>query len=202
MKKNTKSYFIDILLYTAVVLFSNLISSNISMALTKIAFEPLFHHISIIVLAVLVFATEIVVNIIIPIVSVFVLFRAIVPRRYYPSENNRGWIKECLLIIMPGEVFRFLICLHTLGHLKSTGYYSLIPTILFEQTYVRWFERHDQTRELLQFSIGDYTAYTICYLPYITLFLFLVIKIYKHFWMQGKRDCEDLVVYDRNHRLY
>lgn len=196
--KKKKHFYLYALFYAGVVFISNLISSNISLALVAAALEPLVDRIPFALLAILVFAIEIAVNMAIPILAIFLLFRSSVPDFYYPSDRKNIWIKESLIIVLPGEICRFFACFSTLGHISSTGYFSLLPTLLFEQTYVRWFDRHDQTRQFMDFSAGDRFAYAICYLPYIVLFLFFVIMIFKHFWLEGKKDYDNLHDFGQN----
>ena len=49
---------------------------------------------------------------------------------------------------------------------------------------------------------ADYLAYTASYLIYSIVNLFFVALIYRHFWLKGKKDREDLVVYDRQLKFH
>ncbi len=195
-KKARRHLLIYILGYALLIFISNRIASNCSTVLIKVILEPIASNVPFAFLAMCAYTIDVLVNLGLPLVAILLFFRTAVPRQYFPSENKMQWLKNCLLFVAPAELLRFVVCLSSLGVLTGTGYFSLIPTIIFEGTYMIWSERYVPIRQLARYIPEDFLAYTLCYLIYSAVHLILVALIYRRFWMQGKRDFEELVVYD------
>ena len=123
----------------------------------------------------------------------FVFFKRHFPAIYEKSEYPKLWLKKTVLLILPGEIIRFFACLFSLGFSGSTGMFALIPTYLFELTYLKWFDRSDSVRQMGEFIFADYVAYTICYLIYILIYLIGIFFICKKIWKKTKEDYDDLI---------
>ena len=196
MKKTTNVKIIDILLYATLIFVSNFVASRFSGIVINILFKPLVGSMPYILLVICVYIVYILIGFAIPLGFVFFFFRSVVRKQYSPSEDKLDWVKSCGMLILPAEILRFIVCLGSLGHINQTGDFSFLPGLLFESTYLIWSGRHEPVRQLLQYNIADFFAYAICYFIYAIIHLLLVLYVYRYFLLVGKRDCEDLVVYE------
>lgn len=129
-------------------------------------------------------------------------FKRSVPTHYQASDDRYGWLKQGLRLVLPGEIFRLIVCLFNLGHINSTGLLSVLPTFLFEQTYAIWTGRMDAIRQNADYIPADFFAYIGAYLPYLILYLTGVLAIYRIFWNVGKREREEMIVHESKPRYY
>ena len=129
-------------------------------------------------------------------------FKRRAPQHYLASDDKYCWLKQGLLLVLPGEGFRFLLSLFTLGNSNNTGLMSMLPTFLFENTYIIWSGRHEAIRQRLSFVFLDFIAYIGAYLPYIVVYLIAVLAIYRAFWNVGKREREEMIVHESRPRFY
>ena len=138
----------------------------------------------------------------IPLAIIFAYWKNRVPAHYQPSDDKRLWLKNALRLILPGEIVRFLLGTSCLGFIGSFGLLSLIPTFVFEQTYMIWSGRYKAIRQKAEFIFVDYLAYFGIYLIYLALFLLAVLAIYRYLWNVGKREKEELIVHESKPRFY
>lgn len=138
----------------------------------------------------------------IPLAVLFGYLKSRVPAHYQPSDENRLWLKNALRLILPGEIVRCILGASCLGFINSFGLLSLIPTFMFEQTYVILSGRNKAIRQEAEFIFADYLAYVGIYLIYLTLFLLAVLAIYRYLWNIGKREREELIVHESKPRFY
>jgi hypothetical protein len=89
-----------------------------------------------------------------------------------------------------------------LGFINSFGLLSLIPTFVFEQTYMIRSGRYKAIRQKAEFIFADYLAYVGIYLIYLALFLLAVLVIYRYLWNVGKREKDELIVHESKPRFY
>ncbi len=123
----------------------------------------------------------------------FVFLRRHFPDLYEPSENSKLWLKKAAILILPGEIARFIVCLSTLGFPDSTGKLASLVTALFEMTYLKWFGRFYAIRQLNQRILADFAAYTVCYLVYLLVYLLGIFFMCKAVWKRAKEDYDDLI---------
>ncbi len=121
---------------------------------------------------------------------------------YVSNVGKYYWIKSCISLVIPAEIFRFIITFFTLGQIKTTGFFALPPSFLFESTYLRWSGRSILVRHELSYIFLDFVAYTVCYLIYAAIHLFGIFMIYRYFWKIGKNEHEDMIVYESKRRFY
>ena len=171
------------------------------MSFISIAFVPIADKIPYIITIILVLSTYILFKLFLPLVFVYLVMRYTVPRLYV-LMGGQGQVKSFILHVLPMEIVRYIVCLISLGHLKQTGYFALLPTSIFENTYIRWSGRHNEIRNYLDYIPQDYLAYTLCYLIYAAVYLTFVVLIYRKHWKVGKEESEELVVYEKKQRLY
>ena len=138
----------------------------------------------------------------IPLAVLFAYWKNRVPAHYQPSDDKRIWLKNALRLILPGEIVRCLLGTSCLGFIGSFGLLSLIPTFVFEQTYVIWSGRNKAIRQDAEFIFADYLAYIGIYLIYLVLFLLAVFAIYHYLWNVGKREKDELIVHESKPRFY
>lgn len=122
-----------------------------------------------------------------------VFFRRQFSNFYEPSEYSNLWLKKAVFLTLPGEIFRFFACLITLGFSDSTGMFAAIPTYLFEMTYLKWFDRAYEVRQMGEYVFADFLGYTICYLVYFLIHLLGIFLISKIVWKKAKEEHDDLI---------
>ena len=189
----------DCLLYGLICFGSNLLASIFVSLILKIFVMPMKRNALMFILTyVILFVGAFGVSLAIS----FYFLKNRVPTHYQPSDEKRLWLKNGIRFILPAEIFRFLLCLFCLGSLNSFGLLSLIPTFLFEQTYMIRSGRYGAIRQDLNFIFGDYLAYAVCYFLYIAVYLFAVLAIYRYLWNVGKRERDELIVRDSKPRFY
>jgi hypothetical protein len=132
----------------------------------------------------------------------FVYLKNRVPAHYQPSDEKWLWLKNGIRLILPGEIVRCILGVCTLGSVNNTGLLSLVPTFVFEQTYMIQSGRHEAIRQELNFIFVDYLAYIGIYLIYLAVFLVAVLAIYRYLWNVGKRERDELIVRESKQRFY
>ena len=130
---------------------------------------------------------------ILPWASIFVMFRICVPGLYKKEESKYAWIKTALKLVLPGETVRYAFCMKNVGLYGRTGMFALIPSDLYDNTWLRWTGRLNAVRYNGEYEFIDYLGYFIVYIPYLVLYLSVVLLIFKKFWKLGKTYKEDLV---------
>ena len=138
----------------------------------------------------------------IPLAVLFAYWKNRVPAHYQPSDDKWLWLKTALRLVLPGEIVRCILGASCLGFIDSFGLLSLIPTFVFEQTYVIWSGRNKAIKQKAEFIFADYLAYIGIYLIYLALFLLAVLAIYRYLWNVGKREKEELIVHESKPRFY
>ena len=132
----------------------------------------------------------------------FVYLKNRVPAHYQPSDEKWLWLKNGIRLILPGEIVRCILGVCTLGSVNNTGLLSLVPTFVFEQTYIIQSGRHQAIRQDLNFIFVDYLAYVGIYLIYLAFFMVAVLAIYRYLWNVGKHEREELIVHESKPRFY
>ena len=122
---------------------------------------------------------------------VFVIFltKKFMPVHFDFCDDENGYTSHFVRLILPGEILRWLVVMFPLGSVNSTGYLSLLPSMLFENTYLKWSDRHKYVRQYLEFIPADYWAYSLCYLIYIAIYMAGLIAIYRY--LASREDPED-----------
>ena len=146
----------EIIFYGFVTCIANLFASLAVLFILKILVTPMDKGTSTFVLFV---AVLFVGCFGIPLAVLFGYWKNRVPTHYKPSDDNRLWLKNALRLILPGEIVRCLLGVSCLGFIDSFGLLSLIPTFVFEQTYVIWSGRNNAIRQKAEFIFADYLAY-------------------------------------------
>lgn len=185
----------SVLLYALLIFLSNYIAFLASGLVINILFQPISGKVSTVLLAICVFAIYISIGFSVPLISVFFFFRSAVWGQYLPSEDKFYWAKSGIKLVLPAEIIRFFVCLGTLGHMNTSGFFAFLPTLLFENTYLLWSSRDDQVRQMLQYNFVDFIVYAVCYILYVVIHMALVMVIYKHFGTDARKDKEDHIVY-------
>ena len=183
------------LIYAFVTFIANCVASVVAGWAVKALVQPLMGKVPDALAIVLVIAVCALFTLLVPLIGVYFCFRSMTPGQYYPTEDRFRWLKSCAWLVLPVEIIRFFICLVTLGHINRTGMLALLPTFLFENTYLVWSNRTDAVRNLLAYSIADFAVYFVCYAIYAAAYLCLVALVYRHFWLVGKQEREDLIVH-------
>lgn len=113
---------------------------------------------------------------------VFVIFltKKFMSAHFNPVDDENDYIPHIIRLILPGEVFRWIVAMFPLGSVNSTGYLASLPSMLFENTYLKWSGRHKYVRQYLEFIPADYWAYSLCYLIYIAIYIVGLIAIYRY----------------------
>ena len=189
----------EIIFYGIIVCIANLLASLATSFILKIIVTPIknvafAYALTVFILLVGCFG--------IPLAILFGYWKNRIPAHYQPSDDKQLWLKNALRLILPGEIVRFLLGTSCLGFIGSFGLLSLIPTFVFEQTYVIWSGRYKAIRQKAEFIFADYLAYVGIYLIYLALFLLAVLAIYRYLWNVGKREKEELIVHESKPRFY
>ena len=201
-KKNTFVTVSQMLVYGILLFASNVVATNLATILNRNCLTPLMGKVPFAVLGTVLIIGYILINLGLPYLAFSIYFRTAVPAQYTPGGSRFDWLKKCLLLVTPAEILRYLLCIGTLGIMVKSGYYAMLPTCIFEWIYLPLSGRNNEIRQLGQFIAADYLAYTASYLIYSIVNLFFVALIYRHFWLKGKKDREDLVVYDRELKFH
>lgn len=186
----------EILLYAIISFFSNLITTIVVSFVLKTILPSINNNVVIFVILLVIGVFTVSLGI------TALFFKRKVPKHYQASDDRYGWLKQGLRLVLPGETFRLIVCLVSLGHINSTGLLSVLPTFFFEQTYVAWSGRMEAIRQNLNFIPADFFAYIGAYLPYLILYLIGILAIYNVFWNVGKREREEMVVHESRPRFY
>ena len=195
MKRSKNILVRDMFLYMLVMFVANCVASVVAGWAVKALVQPFIGKMPdalAVVLAMVVFALF---TLLVPLIGGYFCFRSMTPGQYCPTEDRFRWLKSCAWLVLPVEIIRFFICLVTLGHINRTGILALLPTFLFENTYLVWSNRTDAVRNLLTYNIADFAAYLVCYVIYAAAYLCLVALLYRHFWLVGKQEREDLIIH-------
>ncbi len=189
----------DIIFYGIIMCIANLLASLAVSFVLKILVTPIenvafAYVLTVVILLVGCFG--------IPLAILFGYLKNRVPAHYQPSDDNRLWLKNALRLILPGEIVRCILGTSCLGFIGNFGLLSLIPTFVFEQTYVIWSGRNNAIRQRAEFIFADYLAYVGIYLIYLALFLLAVLAIYRYLWSIGKREKDELIVHESKPRFY
>ena len=114
-------------------------------------------------------------------------------RMHTVAEDGRrqGWIKNALLIMLPGETIRFALCFSVLGNFEKGGFFAVIPTVLFDTYWLDWTNRYAAVRAMGQFGFLDLLGYFICYLVYLLPLLFALALCFKNLFYLEKAEYED-----------
>ena len=197
--KKEKIHAKEILGYGIVTCIANLLASLAVSLFLKMLVAPME---KVALMFVIFFAVLFVGCFGIPLAIIFAYWKNRVPTHYQPSDDKRLWFKNALCMVLPGEILRCLLGASCLGMINSFGLLSLIPTFVFEQTYVIWSGRNKAIRQEAEFIFVDYLAYIGIYLFYLALFLLAVLAIYRYLWNVGKREKEELIVHESKPRFY
>ena len=189
----------DIIFYGIIMCIANLLASLAVMFILKMLVAPMEKGALMFVIS---FAVLFVGCFGIPLAVLFAYWKNRVPAHYQPSDDKRLWLKNALRLILPGEIVRCILGASCLGFIDSFGLLSLIPTFVFEQTYVIWSGRNKAIRQEAEFIFADYLAYIGIYLIYLALFLLAVLAIYNYLWNIGKCEKEELIVHESKPRFY
>lgn len=112
---------------------------------------------------------------------------------YEPSEDSRLWLKKALVFVLPGELFRYFVCLPTLGIFDGAGMFSALVTDLFDSVYLPKVDRVYAVRQLGERVFSDYAGYTLCYLIYLLVHLAGVLFLCKCIWKKWQEEYDDLI---------
>lgn len=127
----------------------------------------------------------------------YLFYRERVHGYYTPNQNKGDLPKTVLALILPGEIVRFLLSLLSLGSAASTGAVSIIPTVLFEQTYLKWSNRYAIVRGGGSVIALDILMYVICYLIYFAAHFGALTAIFWYIWNVRKKGRKDLGMDDQ-----
>lgn len=189
----------EIIFYGIIMCIANLFASLAVMFILKMLVAPMEKGA---LMFVIFFAVLFVGCFGIPLAILFGYWKNRVPAHYQPSDDKRLWLKNALRLVLPGEIVRCLLGTSCLGIINSFGLLSLIPTFVFEQTYMIQSGRYNAIRQKAQFIFADYLAYIGIYLIYLVLFLLAVLAIYNYLWNVGKREKEEMIVHESKPRFY
>lgn len=189
----------EIIFYGFVTCITNLLASLATSFILKIIVTPIknvafAYALTVFILLVGCFG--------IPLAIIFAYWKNRAPAHYQPSDDKQLWLKNALRLILPGEIVRCLLGVSCLGFINSFGLLSLIPTFVFEQTYMILSGRYKAIRQKAEFIFADYLAYVGIYLIYLALFLLAVLAIYRYLWNVGKREKDELIVHESKPRFY
>ena len=194
--KKYKVKITSMLLYAIALFLSNYAAYFVASMLVGLI-QPMSDKIPYALLIIFAFAIYILIGFLLPLLSIFLLFKYTVEKQYASSEEDALWIKSCARLVLPAETVRFLACQLTLGQINTTGAFAFLPSLLFESTYLRFVGRSEQIRQnFLEYNFADFAIYALCFLVYLAIHLAIVVFIYKHFWFRAQRDRDDLIVYD------
>lgn len=190
--KKTKLTISDIVAYAAVTCIGNLIATFVAEMIHKYLITPIGEHNFL--TYVLYFLTYSFLTMGIAWCLIYLLFKQKEEEHYVPSDDKHLWMKKCLLMIAPGEIIRFLICLRVLGITNVLGgKMAIAPTIWFGNSYLIWADRVNAVRQEGIFIIWDYLAYSLCYLIYLAIYLYVIFEIYLKIWKKGKQEHDYLI---------
>ena len=121
----------------------------------------------------------------------------IIGDQYKHSEGKHHWLRNFLIFVLPGEVFRFLISLIDLGHTGGTGKITFVPSFIFENIYIYLTGSNKRVRMELQYIATDYIAYIGCYLLYLIVYCSLLMIPYYLLWKKAEFERNELIRYRR-----
>ena len=202
MKKSGARGIGAVFMYAVVMLVSNYLASLAGASTLLVLVVPLAGKILTVLFYVLAMVVYLTFGLFTPLIGTWFFFRFAVPRQYIPSEDSFRWLKSFAMLVLPVETIRFIVCLSSLGHISKTGMLAMLPSLVFENTYLLWSGRENVVLNLFDYTAADFAAYALCYLLYAAIYLWLVAWIYRYFWLRGKREREDLIVRENKVKYY
>ena len=196
--KKTKVSFLQIILYGVATFVGNFLSFYPLAIILKIILKLFGYNLFTIIVS---FAAYLLIPL--GVCCLFVYFTmkfTNVSCHYEPNDSKFYWLKYGATLVLPSEVARFLISLFTLGNFNEIGWFSAFPTLIFEETYLRFTGRLESVRWEMSYIPLDFLVYSVCYLIYAAIHLLAIFAIYRIFWNKGKRDRDDLIVHETKWR--
>lgn len=116
---------------------------------------------------------------------IFLFFRKLgFAQDHYEKSGDRFlWLKKCMMLIVPGEILRYLLAflpIHGLGEINSPmqimtkGMHILLTDICITL--------NDKIGSYVHFEGSDYLRYTGLHFLYLIAIIPIVCLIYHHFW--------------------
>ena len=190
------------LIYVFLTFITNCVASVVAGWVVGMLVQPLMGKIPNALACLLAIVVCALFTLLVPLIGVYFCFRSMTPGPYYPTEDRLRWLKSYAWLVLPAEIIRFFVCFVSLGHISRSGIFALLPTFLFENTYLLWSDRTDAVRNLLMYNVADFAVYLACYVIYAAIYLCFVALVYRHFWLVGKKEREDLIVHEDKVKYY
>ncbi len=185
---------LDRIVYTGVILLSGIIASVIGRYIAVMILSAILNilpSVNKLLWNTFGFAFTLIVPIICTEVCLYFYLSKILPQKYFPSEDPHVYQKMMLILSLPGEITRFLICLPTLGFINSTGIFNPTPTDLFDQLWIKMTGRYEAVRQDVDYILLDYVGYSLCYILYFAVHMIFLMLIFKHIWNKAKTEYEN-----------
>ena len=125
-------------------------------------------------------------------ITIWTLLQKLIPTFYFTTEDNKTYKYIAMAVILPGELVRYIVCLSSMGSLLGSGRFSVISSNWFNQL---WWALASKSEFLLsqgKSSLIGGLIFTLCYIAYLLLYLFIVLKMFRYLWKVSQWEAEDL----------
>ncbi|PWM65641.1 MAG: hypothetical protein DBX61_09605 [Clostridiales bacterium] len=122
--------------------------------------------------------------------------KKVIPMQYEPTDTRAKGLKKALIMILPGEILRLIIC-SRYDSILNSSFFSYITSILYELTYLKWTNRFREVLLSGKLAFQDYLGYFICYIIYFSVYLCIILFICSKIWKSAQVDWQDSIFHDR-----
>ena len=114
-------------------------------------------------------------------------FKSTAEDSYTPRLDERGRAALLTRLILPAEILRFLASLFHLGDLGNMGIFSVVPSYLYEITYLTWSGRLLAVRQEGAFAFLDFLVYILVYLVYFIVYFKVLQSLHRRYFKMAER---------------
>ena len=184
----------DMILYAGLLLLSNPIILSFTTFLIEKLLMPFYNAVPYVVLAIISLILYIAMFLLVPIAIMYLFFHVRLPYQY---QKKQPWKNSFLKLILPAEILRYFLCLESVGHIRQGGVFAILPSLIFENSYLIWTGRHNIVRNDLDYIFMDYFAYTVCYVIYALIYGALLAWVYHRCW-EAEAEEQDVYIIHGN----
>ncbi|MCH5183824.1 MAG: hypothetical protein J1E00_06585 [Oscillospiraceae bacterium] len=193
MKKQATVPVSNVFLCGFMILAANYIASWLGMAIPRLLIGGVADSMSQTAINVFGILTVVPITLLLSWLLLFLMMKSTFSKLYRSSEDSRLWLKKAIVCILPGEAFRYFLCLLTLGISGGTGEFAALVTYLFDSVYLPNVGRAYAVRQLGERIFSDYAGYTLCYLIYLLVYLAGVLFLCRRIWKKRQKEHEEML---------
>ncbi len=114
------------------------------------------------------------------------------PEDHFMNGDGRIWLRSGLRYVVPGECFRLIVCLIPIPLSVFGKSFSWAGFILFNRTYLAWFETRSAAVAENLFRYTDFLGYAACHVLMVIPYIALVLAVYCWLWKKRKKELDEM----------